>query len=142
MLSNIFDPISIDPDELNNSASTSITIQCGTSTVYGQNPDTSAWVGFPSSCDVPAGWNVSLTAPTGFVGVGYNDGYSDGAASVNTQPYYDDGFVSGAASREPEITTLEEDLAICLPEPGATQLLISGILGLVGLSRVRSRSFA
>ena len=193
VLSNIFDPISIDPDELNNSASTAITIQCGTSTVYGQNPVTSAWVGFPGSCDVPAGWNVSLTAPAGFVGVGYSDGYSDGAASVdtqfyydngytdgsasvdtqafydsgfssgvasvdtqsffdsgfssgvssvNTQPYYDDGFVSGAASREPEITTLEEDLAICLPEPGTTQLLISGILGLVGLSRVRSRSFA
>ena len=193
VLSNIFDPISIDPDELNNSASTSITIQCGTSTVYGQNPATSAWVGFPGSCDVPAGWNVSFIPPPGFVGVGYSDGYSDGAASVdtqfyydngytdgsasvdtqsfydsgfssgvasvdtqsffnsgfssgvssvNTQPYYDDGFVSGAASREPEITTLEEDLAICLPEPGATQLLISGILGLVGLSRVRSRSFA
>ena len=176
VLSKMFDPISIDPDEINNSASTTITIQCGTSAVYGQNPDTSAWVGFPGSCDVPAGWNVSLTAPAGFVGVGYNDGYSDGAASVDTQFYYDngytdgfasvdtqsffdsgfstgvssvdtqsfydDGFSSGAASRDPEITTLKEDLAICLPEPGASQLLISGILGLVGLSRVRSRSFA
>jgi hypothetical protein len=98
VFSNIFDPISIDPDELNNTATASITVQCGTTVVYGQNPSTLDWTAFGGSCEVPSGWTLSVTPPVGFVPVGYDSGYSDGAASVDTQFYYDTGYGAGTAS--------------------------------------------
>ena len=36
---------------------------CAQVVTYGRNPDTGAWVAFPTPCDVPEGWDASSTAP-------------------------------------------------------------------------------
>lgn len=39
---------------------------CPLSAVYAQHPTTQQWIAFPSSCDVPTGWNQTTVAPLGF----------------------------------------------------------------------------
>jgi hypothetical protein len=49
-----------------NATNFSDTTLCPLSAVYAQNPVSQQWVAFPSTCEVPTGWNQTGTAPLGF----------------------------------------------------------------------------
>ncbi len=46
---------------------------CAQVVTYGRNPDTGAWVAFPTPCDVPEGWDASTTAPEDYTPIGSPD---------------------------------------------------------------------
>ena len=61
-----------------------IEIDCSQTITYAQNPVTNTWIVFPSSCDVPNGWEMSLTPPEDFSDaceVEYNEGFEAGKAT-------------------------------------------------------------
>ena len=110
VISDIFDPASIDPDETDNTATASINVACGATTIYGQNPASNSWVAFPDSCEVPSGWAVSQTRPEGFLPLGYDEGQAAG---------YDSGYEAGAVSADEALAAAQSAQATAEAEKDA-----------------------
>ncbi len=47
-------------------SASSTPVECNSGVIYGQHPITLKWVSFPTTCEVPKGWQTTPTAPEGF----------------------------------------------------------------------------
>ncbi len=99
-------------------------VMCAQVITFGQNPETLEWEMFPTPCDVPDGWETSMSRPTDEE---INPGYIKGDIMPTIAPYTPDGQVS---PQEPYIAPFSEtetaDYTLTEDDNGKTLTLKTG----------------